>query len=123
MDIEYFTEHNNESLTEQQQDSLKPVEQTKLRPIYEIKTDPNIPSCNIPTKAATTSSISCIPSVSQSCLTDSVNCTLPVIECKQNDQAKANKILQLLKTQGYYIFKNLLSSDNIAKAKTHVVDT
>ena len=122
MDIEYFTEHNNDSLTENQQDALKPVDHCRLRPIYEIKTDPNIPSCNIPTIAVTTSSNNCNPNISQQCLTDSVKCTLPVVDCIKQDQAKANKILELLKTQGYYIFENLLSKDTISKAQTHVVD-
>jgi len=119
MDIEYFTEHNDESLSENQKTVLKPVDHCRLRPIHDILIDPNNPSCNIPTVQVTESSI-CSKKQSQPCLTDAVNCKSQVIPCKDGENAK--KILHQLKTKGYYIFKNLLSRENIDKAKTYVID-
>ena len=120
MDIEYFTEHNNESLTENQKTVLKPVDHCRLRPIHEILIDPNNPSCNIPTVQVTESSI-CSKKQSEPCLTEAVNCkSKQVLLCKHGENAK--KILHQLKTKGYYIFKNLLSQKNIDKAKTYVID-
>lgn len=123
MDIEYFSEHNENALNNSQKAVTEPVDHCILRQLNEISSDPH---CIIPTTP---------PTLTESCKLPTSSCTprlsLPSSNCLPPAPNKGcffykygdpKVIHDSLKKSGYYIFKNMIHSKHLEIATKYVVE-